>query len=168
MWRSILAENILKLVETLSLKMIFLDVTMNTHNVHNCLVENTTPTEGMKKLQETIKSLGNGLIMGGEGRNEITVQDQSFSQVHLYKSWFENIEGLERLEPCPLGEFLFGRWSRSFGYARLSGKTEAEQFRMKFHVDMGAIPAITIRSAEEIENPNPGVKEMLELAINIK
>lgn len=162
MWRSILTESVRKLDDQLDLKMLFLDVTMNTHNVHNCLVENTTPTEGMKKLQETMMSLGDGLLLGGEGRNEITMQDQIFSQVHLFKSWFENIEGLERLTPIQLGEFLFGSWSLSFGYSRLSGKTDWEQFRMKRQVEMGAIPTITIRTVEEITNPNPAVKKMLE------
>ncbi len=164
MWRSILAESVRKLNDQLGLKMLFLDVTMNTHNAHNALVENTTATEGMKKLQQTMKSLGNGLLLGGEGRNEITMQDQIFSQVHLFQSWFENIEGLEELKPIRLGEFLFGPWSLSFGYSRLSGQTDWEQFRMKRQVEMGAIPTVTIRTAEEITNPNRGVKLMLELA----
>jgi hypothetical protein len=167
MWRSLLSENILKIVDGLSLDMIFLDVTMNTHNVDNCLVENLTPTEGMKRLVQTIKSLGKGLVIGGEGRNEISMQDQAFSQVHIFKSWSENIEGVERIKPCPLGEFLFGRWSRSFGYQRLTGRTPAEEFRMRLHVGMGAMPTLTIRSAAEIERPNPGVKEMLDLAVKL-
>jgi hypothetical protein len=164
LWRSLLAEEILKLVKELPLKALYLDVTMNTHNVHNCLVENTTPTEGMKRLQKTIKSLGNGLVLAGEGRNEINMQDQSFSIVHLFKSWFENIDGLERIKPCPLGEFLFGRWSRAFGASRLSGKNPAEQFRIKMQIAFGGIPTITIDSAEEIEKPNAAVEEVLRLA----
>jgi hypothetical protein len=47
---------------------------------------------------------------------------------------------------------------------RLSGKTPGEEFRMRFHIGMGAIPTVTVRSADEILNPNPGVKEMLSLA----
>jgi hypothetical protein len=168
MWRSILTESVLKLYEELSLTALFLDVTMNTHNVHNALVENTTPTEGMKKLQTTIKSLGKGLMLGGEGRNEITMQDQIFSQVHLFQSWHENIEGLEGLQPIRLGEFLFGRWSRSFGYSRLSGRTDWERFRMKRQVEMGAIPTITIRTAEEITSPNAGVELMLDMATGMQ
>jgi hypothetical protein len=95
------------------------------------------------------------------------MQDQAFSQVHIFKSWSENIEGVERIKPCPLGEFLFGRWSRSFGYQRLTGRTPAEEFRMRLHVGMGAMPTLTIRSAAEIERPNPGVKEMLDLAVKL-
>ena len=76
----------------------------------------------------------------------------------------KSVEGLGRIQPCPLGEFLFGQWSRSFGYTRLSGRTADEELRMKLHIALGTIPTITIRSAEEIERPNPAIGEMLALA----
>jgi len=164
MWRSILVEQILKLKEKLSLEAVYIDVTMNTHNVHNCLVENTTPTEGMQRLQKTIKSLGDGVVLAGEGRNEINMQDQCFSIVHLFKSWKENIKGLERIKPIQLSEFLFGRWSRAFGSSRLSGNTPEEDFRIKRQIAFGGIPTITIQSAEEIKHPNPAVREVLQQA----
>ena len=165
MWRSVLAENIARALEVLPVDSVFLDVTMNTHNVNNALVENTTPTVGMVRLEELIQSLGKGLTLTGEGRNEITMQSQAFGQVHLFKSWRDNLPGLERLKACPLSEFLFGRWCRSFGYARLSGAESWEPMRMKLHVALGAVPTITIRSAAEIDHPNPAVAEMLALAV---
>jgi len=165
MWRSLLAENIAKTLEVMPVDSVFLDVTMNIHNVSNGLVENSPPTLGMVLLMETIRSLGKGLTLTGEGRNEITMQRQVFGQVHLFKSWRENFPGLERLKPIHLGEFLFGPWCRSFGYARLSGQEAWEPMRMRLHVDMGAVPTITIRSAAEIDNPNPAVAEMLALAV---
>ena len=120
--------------------------------------------EGMKRLEALIGSLGKGYVVGGEGRNEITMQDQAFAQVHLYRSSGASIEGLERLKICPLNEFLFGGWCRSFGYSRLGGKTRSEELRMKMHIDLGAIPTLTVRSAEELENPNQAVEKILKLA----
>jgi hypothetical protein len=35
---------------------------------------------------------------------------------------------------------------------------------MKLHIEHGAIPSITVRSADEINNPNASVKQILELA----
>jgi hypothetical protein len=35
---------------------------------------------------------------------------------------------------------------------------------MQIHLEHNAIPTITIRSEEEIINPNPAVKRMLDLA----
>jgi hypothetical protein len=138
---------------------------MNIHNSDNGLVESMAATEGMVRLLEMMASLGNGLNLAGEGRNEITMRYQTFSQVHLFKSWQANFPGLERLKPVQLGEFLFGAWCRSFGYARLSGKQDWEPLRMRLQVEMGAVPTITIRTADEINNPNPAVKEMLDLAV---
>ncbi|HUU27559.1 MAG TPA: DUF6259 domain-containing protein [archaeon] len=164
MWRSILAENILPAAEELSLEIVFLDVTLCSWNLHNCLVNNTTPTEGMKRLIALIGSLDQGVVVGGEGRNEITMQDEAFAQVHLFRSSGHNIEGLERLKTCPLNEFMFGKWCRSFGYSRLGGQTPAEELRMKLHLDLGAVPTLTVDSAAEVENPNPAVKKILKLA----
>lgn len=165
MWRSVLAENIAKTLEILPVDAVFLDVAMNIHNVDNGLVENAPPTLGMVRLQETIQSLNKGLIVTGEGRNDITMQRQAFGQVHLFKSWRENIPGLERLKPCPLSEFLFGSWCRSFGYLNLSENGPTDLMRARLHVGLGAVPTLTVKTAAEVDNPNPVVAEMLALAV---
>jgi len=164
MWRSILAEHVRDAAQALSLELAFLDVTLCTWNLHNCLVENMTPTEGMKRLIAAVAGIGDGLFVGGEGRNEVTMTEQCFSQVHLFRSSGRSIDGLERTGGCPLNEFLFGRWSRSFGYSSLGGRTDDEQMRMRLHVSLGAMPTVTIQSAAEIEQPTPAVEEMLRLA----
>jgi len=130
----------------------------------NCFVEATTPTEGMNKIIHHVASLGDGLVVGGEGLNEITMQGLSFAQAHLFKSWHSSIEGLERTGGCNLNEVLFGKLCRTFGYSGLSGRNEDHALRMKMHLEHGAIPTVTIRSAKDIESPNPAVKEILELA----
>ncbi len=164
MWRSILGENILKAVRELSLDTVFIDVTLNTFNLHNCIVESMTPTEGMKRLIEHVGRLANGLVVGGEGLNEIIAQGQSFAQAHLFKSWQTSIEGLERTGGCNLNEFLFGKLCRTIGYSGLGGRNKNEELRMQIHLEHNAIPTITIRSAKEITNPAPGVKRMLDIA----
>jgi hypothetical protein len=146
----------------LSLRAVFLDVTLTSWNLHNSLVQYHTASEGMLLLEREVGGIGGGLTVGGEGRNEITMQGQALSQVHLFKSWQENIAGLERLKTCPVNEFLFGRWSRSFGYSGLSGSTEASRLRIQRHIDLGAIPTVTIRSAADLEGPNAAVAALLE------
>jgi hypothetical protein len=122
------------------------------------------PTEGMNMLIKHVASLGNGLVVGGEGLNEITAQRQSFAQAHLFKSWQSSTEGLERAGGCNLNEFLFGRLCRTIGYSGLGGRNKDEELRMQIHLEHGAIPTITIRNADEIINPNPAVKRMLDIA----
>jgi hypothetical protein len=164
MWRSILGENILKAARELSLDTVFIDVTLCTWNIHNCIVESMAPTEGMNRLIRHIASLGDGLVVGGEGLNEITAQGQSFAQAHLFKSWQSSIEGLERAGGCNLNEFLFGKLCHTIGYSGLGGRNKDEELRMQIHMEHGTIPTITIRSAEDIINPNPAVKRMLDIA----
>jgi hypothetical protein len=114
--------------------------------------------------EQNVSDLGEGLVVGGEGLNEITAQGQSFGQVHLFKSWQTSAEGLERAGGCDLNKYLFGNLCRPFGYSSLSGRNEDEELRMKIHLEHGSIPTITINSVDEITNPNPAVKRMLELA----
>jgi len=165
-WRSILGENILKAANELSLDSVFIDVTLVTQNLHNCLVENMTSTEGMKKLIAHIGRLGKGLVVGGEGRNEITMQGLSFAQAHLFRSWQNSIEGLERTGGCPLNSILFDKLCRTFGYSQLSGGNKEEELRIQVHLDTGSIPTITINSVNELINPNPAIKRILDMAGN--
>jgi len=164
MWRSILGDNIAKAAVDLALDTVFIDVTLTTYNLHNSLVEGMTSTEGMHKLIDHVAGLRQGLVVGGEGLNEITMQGQTFAQAHLFKSWQTNAEGLERTGGCPLGEFLFGRLCRTIGYSGLSGRDEAEELRMRIHEEHQAIPTITIRSAAEILQPNRAVRRVLDRA----
>ncbi len=163
MWRSILGENILIAAKELSLDTVFIDVTLHSYNLFNCFVESTTPTEGMKRLIQHVATLEKGLVVGGEGLNEITAQGQSFAQVHLFNSWHDSIEGLERAGGCNLNEVLFGKLCRTIGYSGLSGKNKNEELRMQIHLEHGAIPTITIRSAKDIINPNSAVKRLLDM-----
>jgi len=131
MWRSILAERIREAVGQVGTDCVFIDVTLCSHNLHNCLVESTTSTEGMKLLIGQMAALGEGLAVGGEGLNEITMQGLSFAQAHLFRSWHATAEGLDRTGGCALNDFLFGRLCRTFGYSRLSGADEDEELRMR-------------------------------------
>jgi hypothetical protein len=164
MWRSILGENIHNASNDLGLDCVFIDVTLVTQNLHNCLVESMTSTEGMKRLIEHICLLGKGLVVGGEGLNEITMQHLSFAQAHLFNSWQDSIDGLERAGGCNLNQVLFGRLCNTIGYSGLSGKNKDQEMRMQIHLDHGCIPTITIDSANEISNPNIAVKRLFDLA----
>jgi hypothetical protein len=167
MWRSILAEHVHQAVRDLGLDAVFLDVTHNTYNLHNCLVENMTSTEGMMRLLDYVAGLEGGIVLGGEGLNEATVRDLSFAQAHLFKSSGKNIDGLERTGGCAVNEFLFGRVTRTIGYGQLGGKTPEEELRMRIHEEHGAIPTLTVSTAEEIRHPNPAVRRVLEQAVTV-
>jgi len=164
LWRSILGGAVQDAARTLGLDAVFLDVTLVTQNLDPCFVEATTSSEGMLRLVDHVAGLGGGLVVGGEGRNEITAQGLSFAQAHLFRSWQENAEGVERTGGCALNELLFGRLCRTIGYSGLAGRDEKEALRLRLHEEHGAIPTITVDSAAEIRQPNPAVRRLLEKA----
>ncbi len=90
------------------------------------------------------------------------MQGQSFAQAHLFKSWQQSVDGLERTGGCDLNYRLFGRLCRTIGYSGLGGGNENEALRMRMHLEHGTIPTVTIHSAGEIERPNQAVLKMLE------
>jgi hypothetical protein len=164
LWRSILGEAVRAAAEQLALEAAFLDVTLVSQNLHGCFVEGLTSSEGMLRLIDHVAGLGGGLVVGGEGRNEVTAPGLSFAQAHLFRSWQENTEGLERTGGCAVNELLFGRLCRTIGYSALSGRGDKEALRLRVHESLGAIPTITVRSAAEIRQPNPAVRRLLEKA----
>jgi hypothetical protein len=164
MWRSILGKAILDATHDLHLDAIFIDVTLVSHNLQNCFVEGMTPTEGMHKLIRHVATLDQGLVVGGEGLNEITMQGQSFAQAHLFRSWHDSVPGLERTGGCDLNTFLFEGLCRTIGYANLGGRNADQELRMNMHLQHGAIPTVTLRSAQDILAPNNAVQAMLDRA----
>lgn len=153
MWQSILREELTKAVDILRSDSVFIDVTLCSGNLHNCLVDSTTSSEGMNLLIKNIGSINGGMPVGGEGLNEITFQGLSFAQAHLFNSHQSSAEGLERTGGIDLNNFLFGDLCRTFGYSKLSGKTEDERLRIKIHDDHGAIPTVTC-GVNDLTNPN--------------
>jgi len=164
MWRSILAENILAAARELSLDAAFIDVTLCIWNIHRAVVDNMTPMEGMARLIDYVAGLGEGLTLGGEGLNEITAQGLSFAQQHLFGGRNTAPQDLARTGGCALNDFLFGRLCRLIGYSGLRGRDEHEVVRMRLHEQHGAIPTLTIGKAEQILQPNPAVKDLLDRA----
>lgn len=164
MWRSILGGEILDNVREHGLDTVFVDVTLHSRNLRQCLVEGMTATEGMQRLIAHVGGLANGVVVVGEGLNEITALGQCFAQAHLFKSWQQSVEGLERTGGCDLNDVIIGDLCRTIGYSRISGDSEDDRLRMRLHREHGMLPTLIVRSAGEITNPNRIVREELERA----
>ena len=164
MWASILREQLQKLKKAHHLDAVFTDVSHNTFNLYNCLVNNTTSTEGAKLLQDYLNSIDGGLALGGEGLNEITMQSQAFSQVHLFKNPPPPHPELARCGGIDLGHFLWGDRCRMIGYSKLEEDNEWTLMRMRNHIEHGCIPTITGTHPEYMKNPNKNLLAMFDLA----
>ena len=165
-WRSLLAKRIDDALVQLGriTDTVFIDVTLCSWNLQNCLVDNTTSMEGMKKLIEQIECLGEGLAVGGEGLNEITMQNLTFAQAHLFDSHHRSRNGLERCGGIDLNHYLFGALCRTIGYSGLNGSSEEAVLRERIHEEHGAIPTITDVSLEMLKNPNAELIRIFDLA----
>lgn len=165
LWRSLLAENINLALQKLDYltDTFFIDVTLCSYNLDNCLVDNTTSMEGMKRIISHIANIHDGLAVGGEGLNEITFQNLTFAQAHLFDSHHATSEGLARCGGCDLNNVLFGRLCQTIGYSNLAGQDESQVLRERIHEEHGAIPTLTISRSEQIDNPNAEIKRILEL-----
>jgi len=166
MWLSILRESLQRVVKDTGVDTVFIDITLNTFNLHNSLVNNMTTTEGAVREIEYLSQIGGGLALGGEGSNETTMRGLHFCQAHLLFPWVrsEDYGECAKVGAVPLNEFLFGDLCRTIGYSGLSGRTEMEEARMRIHDAHGAIPTVTVGSAEDIERPNKMVQWMIDKA----
>ncbi|MCC7146277.1 MAG: hypothetical protein IT443_07505 [Phycisphaeraceae bacterium] len=163
LWRHLLGQAIGRVAADLKLDAVFIDVTLVTGNLDQCLVENQTSTQGMRKLIQYVAELGPGLVVGGEGLNETTL-DLSFAQAHLFKWGGTSLEDLERCSNCNINQFLFGRWCRTIGYSRLNGPPDEALRVLKAYANQGVMPTIIGRSAQDIRQKHPAVEAALNLA----
>ena len=164
-WHSVLREQIREAVDGLDLENVFIDVALCLYNAQKSLINNTPTTQGFLKEIRHLQAIGRKgrpLYVGAEGLNEITMQGISFAQVHLFNRSSGAVQ--QSTGKCDLNSFLFDKLVRSMGYSDLSGNTEDSAIYMQSHVDHGTIPTVTVRSADEIENPNSAVEKMMKLA----
>jgi hypothetical protein len=163
-WRYYLKRQISKAVAEIGLDTVFIDQTLDMRNTQNGLVENMTTVEGLLALTRETAMLG--VAVGGEGRDEISMQWLSVTQAHLFGSVHEGtLANLKELS-CPVNHFLFGDLCRAIGYNHLDGDpaNQDSPIRMEAHAVLGIIPTLNVRKAEEILVPNPAVRRELERA----
>jgi Domain of unknown function (DUF6259) len=163
-WRHELARRIAVIVDRFDLHGIFIDQTLATGNVDNGLVENLSPTDGMVALGRELRALRPDLAVAGEGVNEMSAQVCAFAQAHLFKSWHGNHPSLGDLEPVPVGKMLWGDICKIMGYLGLRGDTPESRLRMDLHRKLGALPTLTIHSAEQFENLSPAARRLIRHA----
>ena len=164
LWRRELVRRIGAAAAELRTPALFVDQTLCTFDLDNALVENLTCWDGMVALTRELTELDGPPAVGGEGLNELSMRYQTFAQAHLFKSWHANCANFEQLDPVPVGDFLYGDLCRTMGYANLSGRDEASALRLLVHEKLNALPSLTVREAEEIENPCPAVRRVLDRA----
>ena len=161
LWRRTLIDAVLEACRALKAPIAFLDQTLCTWNTDNGLVENMTTVEGLRKLQEEFAAIEPGLVLAGEGLNEISIQRQAFAQAHI-------LEGRPDLRPehiaaaHPLGAFLWSGHTRLLGYYHLNPKDKDVDIGIEVYRRMGAIPTLITNDVDRITADEPVVRKLIE------
>jgi len=163
-WRRELVWRVAEVLKKLGTGGVFVDQTLCTWNCDNGLVENISTSEGMVALTRELSELEGPPAIAGEGRNEMCMRYLSFAQAHLFTSWHKNCDKFEELDPAPVNELLYGELCKTIGYANLAGDDPDSNLRIETHHRLGALPTLCGVTPEQIENPTPGVRRILERA----
>ncbi|MCC6442702.1 MAG: hypothetical protein IT210_04485 [Armatimonadetes bacterium] len=107
LWRRTLGDAVREACALLQAPAAFIDQTLCTWNTDNGLVENMTTVEGMRQLQEEFTGIQPGMVLAGEGLNEISFQRECFAQAHIHDGWGNlkphHIEAAHPILFIPLG-----------------------------------------------------------------
>jgi hypothetical protein len=163
-WRRLLAERIAAAATRHRLSAVFVDQTLCAWNADNALVENLSMAEGVVALTRELTELDGLPAVGGEGLNEMIMRYQSFAQAHLFDSYHHNCPHFDELDPVPVGRLLYGDLCRTMGYSGLGGDTQASVRRLEVHERLGALPSLEVRKPDDVLNPNPAVRRVLDRA----
>lgn len=165
-WRRVVEERVGNALRELHVDGALIDQTFVSWNAENALVENLSIVEGAVTLARELGQLQEGIVMAGEGLNEMTAQYQAFAHVHLFWSPFSNHERLHEIDPTPLGAFLYGELCATMGYNGLNDATEGVKLRIDMHRRLGALPTLTrIDDPDAIRSPGPATRSVLAAAL---
>ena len=162
-WRETLIERTLEACAKMGTDVAFLDQTLCTWNTDNGLVQGMNTVQGMRELQERFAAVQPGLVLAGEGLNEISFQRQAFAQAHILDGW-------GKLEPKHLevqhgiNAFLWAGHTRMVGYYHLTPGQADMELGVGVYERMGAIPTLITGNPKDLSEPSELTKRVLERA----
>lgn len=164
LWRSTLIEAVMGACSKCAVDFAFLDQTLCTWNTNNAHAQGRNTIEGMQLLLEQFNNLAPGLVVAGEGLNEMSFQRQAFAQAHIYDGW----RGLEPWHPevyVPICAFLWADHCRLIGYYHLGpGNPKAFELGVQVYENMGALPTLITNNPKDLQEPTALTKRVLDRA----
>jgi hypothetical protein len=162
LWRRTLIDAVRNACAKVQAPIAFLDQTLCTWNSDNGLVENLSTVEGLKQMQEEFAAIQPGIMLAGEGLNEISFQRQCFAQAHIHDGWGDlgphHIPAAHNI--CA---FLWQEHTRLVGYYHLRPGGKDTDIGIEVYRRMGAIPTLICNQPDLITRDQPAVKKLLEL-----
>ncbi|HOJ73341.1 MAG TPA: DUF6259 domain-containing protein [Phycisphaerae bacterium] len=162
-WRNKLIEVVSEACSKTGTDVAFLDQTLCTWNTDNGLVQGMNTIEGMHKLQEQLAAIHPGLVLAGEGLNEISFQWQCFAQAHIFEGWGK-LEQKHVDAQHSICQFLWGDHTRLIGYYHVSPGNEDFDKGIATYERMGALPTIVTNNPKDLREPSELTRRILDRA----
>jgi hypothetical protein len=157
LWRRTLVDAVVATCRALKAPGAHLDQSFVLLNPDNGLVENRNMIEGLLRLEEEIERIQPGLVLQGEGLNEITFQWQSFGQAHTFPNASERVASAH-----PICSFLWAGHSRLVGFWNLDPADPEADVNIEIYKRMRIIPTLICKDRRMLTTENPVVRKTME------
>jgi hypothetical protein len=165
-WRHKLIDVLLAACDRLGTDVAFIDQTLCTWNTDNGLVEGMTTIDGMVRLHEEFDMIRPGLVLVGEGLNEISFQRECFAQAHIHEGW-SGIEAKHVESAHPICAFLWDGHTKLIGYFKLAPNDKFFDLAVATYERMGALPTLIVNTPEQVLEPSETTQRVLDAAKGI-
>jgi hypothetical protein len=164
LWRMKLIDVVIDACSKMGTDTAFIDQTLCTWNTDNGLVQGLSTVGGLSVLQEEFANVEPGLVLTGEGLNEVSFVREAFAQAHIHNGWGDLTE--DHVEAAhPICSFLWEPHTRLLGYYHhLNPKNKNVDLCIEVYRRMGAIPTIVTNNPDDLRNPGEAMKKILALA----
>jgi hypothetical protein len=163
LWRDKLIDVLLETCGKMETDAAFIDQTLCTWNTDNGQVQGMNTVEGLRQLQEEFAAISPGLVLAGEGLNEISFQRECFAQAHIHEGWGD----LEPKHPeamVPICSFLWAGHTRLIGYHHLNPDNKDFDLGVEVYERMGAMPTIVSGNPKHLEQMSAGTRKIFDRA----
>jgi len=130
-WRKFFVDKMVELVKRTGVDALHLDQTLCIVNDKNGLIEGMNNAEGSLLLHKELKAALPGVVISGEGLDEITSVHEGLAQRHV--QGIDHVKGTfdkRLLSQChPISAYLFGTRTKSYAYLGTPGP-DSDQFYM--------------------------------------
>ncbi|MGB9620174.1 MAG: DUF6259 domain-containing protein, partial [Armatimonadota bacterium] len=165
-WRTFFVAKMADLVRRTGVDALHLDQTLCIFNDKSGLVDGLNMAQGNLALHRELRSAIPGVVLSGEGLNEVTMIHEAFAQRHV-AGVYPHTQTFNRAaikQTHPICAYLFGARTRPYDYLA-SGSPDSEQFHLAWrdaYRHWGVLPGFGWPEAATVAKPTPSARQALQ------
>ena len=157
-FRKMLVDRLKSVWETYNVDAFHLDISHSIHN--NALIDGLTMAEGNILLHQELRKAMPGVVLGGEGLNDVTFLYESFAQRGFKSGWIG--------KPVhPIGSFLFSPYTKLYGHLGFPNPDRDPELFQAYqdgYKVWNVIPTLRLDGVSDLELDRIETHKVLELA----